>query len=192
MDPSGCSPALWPRSARSPWGEGDVGPAAAPADRPPRVLGPDHPFRRAQRHLSRRGAVDHHDRGRGCPSLGKEVHRSGFGISLELGETRTGVEWLVDAIAFGIGAIVASEFVTAWRTFEPVWAGLAVVPAVIGGLVVGLSARSAADGSRSSGSARSPAPPGPAGPCRLGRRSDRRQAPELAGETPARPWRGPG
>ena len=55
-----------------------------------------------------------------------------------VGETRTGFEWLVDAIAFGIGAIVASEFVTAWRTIEPVWAGLAVVPALIGGLVLGL------------------------------------------------------
>lgn len=81
-----------------------------------------------------------------------------FGISLELGgwvlvivaavvfgaiaqfvgETRTGFEWLVDAIGFGIGAVVASEFVTSWRTFEPVWAGLAIVPALIGGLVLGL------------------------------------------------------
>jgi uncharacterized membrane protein YeaQ/YmgE (transglycosylase-associated protein family) len=81
-----------------------------------------------------------------------------FGISLELGgwilvivaalmfgaiaqligETRTGFEWLVDAIGFGIGAIVASEFITSWRTIEPVWSGLAIVPALIGGLVVGL------------------------------------------------------
>lgn len=55
-----------------------------------------------------------------------------------IGETRTGFEWLVDAIAFGIGALVASEFVTSWRTFEPVWNGLALVPALIGGLVVGI------------------------------------------------------
>src|SRR5512144_311348 len=55
-----------------------------------------------------------------------------------IGETRTGFEWLVDAIAFGIGALVASEFITSWRTFEPVWNGLAIVPALIGGLVLGL------------------------------------------------------
>ena len=81
-----------------------------------------------------------------------------FGISLELGgwilvivvalmfgaiaqlvgETRTGFEWLVDAIGFGIGAIVASEFITSWRSIEPVWNGLAIVPALIGGLVAGL------------------------------------------------------
>ena len=55
-----------------------------------------------------------------------------------VGETRTGFEWLVDAIAAGIGGLVASEFITSWRTFEPVWDGLAIVPALIGGLVVGI------------------------------------------------------
>ena len=55
-----------------------------------------------------------------------------------VGETRTGYEWLVDAIAFAIGAIFASEFITAWRTVEPVWEGVALVPALVGGLVVGL------------------------------------------------------
>lgn len=55
-----------------------------------------------------------------------------------VGETRTGYEWLVDAIAVGIGALVASEFIVAWRTIEPTWDGLALVPALIGGVVVGL------------------------------------------------------
>jgi uncharacterized membrane protein YeaQ/YmgE (transglycosylase-associated protein family) len=55
-----------------------------------------------------------------------------------VGETRTGYEWLADSIAAGIGALVASEFIVAWRTFEPTWDGLALVPALIGGLVVGL------------------------------------------------------
>jgi uncharacterized membrane protein YeaQ/YmgE (transglycosylase-associated protein family) len=55
-----------------------------------------------------------------------------------IGETETGFEWLVDAIAFGIGAVVASEFVTAWQTAEPVWDGLAILPALVGGLLVGL------------------------------------------------------
>ena len=62
-----------------------------------------------------------------------------FGVVAQfIGETRTGFEWLVDGIAFFIGAIVASEFVTAWTTFEPVWMGVALVPALIGGLVVGI------------------------------------------------------
>jgi uncharacterized membrane protein YeaQ/YmgE (transglycosylase-associated protein family) len=61
-----------------------------------------------------------------------------FGVVAQLiGETRTGYEWLVDAIAFGIGALVASEFIVGARTFEPVWDGLALVPALAGGLIVG-------------------------------------------------------
>jgi uncharacterized membrane protein YeaQ/YmgE (transglycosylase-associated protein family) len=59
-------------------------------------------------------------------------------IAQSIGETRTGYEWLVDSVGAGLGALVASEFVVAWRTFGPVWDGLAIVPAVIGGLVVGL------------------------------------------------------
>lgn len=55
-----------------------------------------------------------------------------------IGQTRTGFEWIVDAIAAGIGALVASEFVTSWRTIEPTVDGLALVPALIGGLVVGI------------------------------------------------------
>jgi uncharacterized membrane protein YeaQ/YmgE (transglycosylase-associated protein family) len=62
-----------------------------------------------------------------------------FGVVAQfVGETRTGYEWLVDAIAAGIGAIAASEFITSWRTFEPTLDGVALVPALIGGLVVGI------------------------------------------------------
>lgn len=62
-----------------------------------------------------------------------------FGVVAQvIGETKTGVEWLVDAIGFGIGALVASEFIVALQTFEPVWDGLALVPALIGGLVLGV------------------------------------------------------
>ena len=59
-------------------------------------------------------------------------------VAQYIGETRTGFEWLIDAIAFAIGALVASEFVIAWQAFEPVWDGLALVPALAGGLVVGV------------------------------------------------------
>jgi uncharacterized membrane protein YeaQ/YmgE (transglycosylase-associated protein family) len=59
------------------------------------------------------------------------------GVAQLIGETRTGFEWLVDAIAVGVGALFASEFIVAWQTFQPVWDGLALVPALIGGLVVG-------------------------------------------------------
>ena len=62
-----------------------------------------------------------------------------FGAVAQIvGETRTGFEWLGDAIAAAIGALFASEFIVAWRTFEPTWDGLALVPALIGGIVVGL------------------------------------------------------
>jgi uncharacterized membrane protein YeaQ/YmgE (transglycosylase-associated protein family) len=62
-----------------------------------------------------------------------------FGVIAQfLGETKTGYEWLVDSIALGIGALVASEFIIGWQAFEPVFDGLALVPALIGGLVVGL------------------------------------------------------
>ena len=62
-----------------------------------------------------------------------------FGLIAQfVGTTKTGYEWIVDAFAFGIGAVVASEFVLAWRGIEPVWDGLALIPAVLGGLVVGV------------------------------------------------------
>ena len=61
-----------------------------------------------------------------------------FGVlALSIGETRTGYEWLIDSIAAGTGAIVASEFIVAWQSWGPMFDGLAIVPALIGGLVVG-------------------------------------------------------
>jgi len=62
-----------------------------------------------------------------------------FGVLAQLiGETRTGYEWLVDGIAAALGALVASEFIISARTWEPVWDGLAIVPALIGGIAVGV------------------------------------------------------
>lgn len=59
------------------------------------------------------------------------------GVAQLIGEARTGFEWLVVAIAAGVGALVASEFIVMWQAAGPVWDGLALVPALIGGLVVG-------------------------------------------------------
>ena len=62
-----------------------------------------------------------------------------FGLVAQfVGTPKTGYEWLVDAVGAGIGAIVASEFIIAWQAFEPVWDGLALIPAVIGGIVLGV------------------------------------------------------
>ena len=62
-----------------------------------------------------------------------------FGVIAQfIGEARTGYEWLADAIAAALGAIIASEFIISARTFEPVWEGLALVPALVGGLVLGI------------------------------------------------------
>jgi len=61
-----------------------------------------------------------------------------FGVIAQfVGQARTGYEWLIDAIAVFAGALIASEFIVAWRGFEPVWEGLALIPALAGGLVLG-------------------------------------------------------
>jgi len=56
-----------------------------------------------------------------------------FGKSVEF-------ESVVDAVAAFTGAFVASEFVIAWQAFGPVWDGVALIPALAGGLVVGIVA----------------------------------------------------
>ena len=63
-----------------------------------------------------------------------------FGVAAQVvGDIRTGFEWLVDAVGAAIGALVASEFIIAWQAMGPVVDGLALVPALAGGLVVGLA-----------------------------------------------------
>jgi hypothetical protein len=60
------------------------------------------------------------------------------GVAIQLlGEPSFGYEWLTTAIGAGVGAFVASEFIVGLRAWEPVFDGLAVAPAVVGGLVVG-------------------------------------------------------
>ena len=60
------------------------------------------------------------------------------GIAQFVGEPGSGFEWLGDAIGFGIGALVASEFIVAFQAVGPVFDGLALVPALVGGLVLGV------------------------------------------------------
>jgi hypothetical protein len=65
-----------------------------------------------------------------------------FGVVAQLvGQAATGYEWLVAGVAFAVGAVAASEFVIGWRGVEPVIDELALIPAVGGGLVVGLLAQ---------------------------------------------------
>jgi uncharacterized membrane protein YeaQ/YmgE (transglycosylase-associated protein family) len=60
------------------------------------------------------------------------------GLAQFIGEARTGYEWFVDALAAGIGALIGSEFIIAMQAYGPVWDGLALVPALVGGLIVGV------------------------------------------------------
>lgn len=57
-----------------------------------------------------------------------------------IGEVRTNWHWIVVAIFAFAGALFASEAVKDWRTIEPVWEGLALLPALIGGIVLGVAA----------------------------------------------------
>lgn len=61
-----------------------------------------------------------------------------IGVALQfIGEVRTGYEWAIASVGAFIGAFVASEWIVAWQAFGPVYDGLALVPALAGGLVVG-------------------------------------------------------
>jgi len=57
-----------------------------------------------------------------------------------IGDVRTPYHWIVVSIVALLGGLFASEIVTSWRTIEPVWEGLALLPALIGGLVLGVIA----------------------------------------------------
>ena len=59
-------------------------------------------------------------------------------IAQYIGDAKTAWEGALDALAFGVGALIASEFIVATQAYGPVWDGLALVPALVGGLIVGL------------------------------------------------------
>lgn len=52
-----------------------------------------------------------------------------------IGEAPFSFEWVVTAIGALLGAVIASELIVGLRAFEPVWDGLALVPALVGGLI---------------------------------------------------------
>ncbi|CAN5768420.1 hypothetical protein BH23CHL7_BH23CHL7_05330 [soil metagenome] len=61
-----------------------------------------------------------------------------IGIAVQLiGEGAFTFEFVATAIGAGIGALVLSEFIVEMRAFAPVWEGLAIIPALAGGMIVG-------------------------------------------------------
>jgi hypothetical protein len=64
-----------------------------------------------------------------------------IGLAAQLiGDVRFGYHWAVVGIFALLGGLAASEFIVDWRTFAPVWDGLAILPALLGALVVGIVA----------------------------------------------------
>jgi uncharacterized protein YcfJ len=62
-----------------------------------------------------------------------------LGVVLQLiGDVRFGFEWVITAVAAFAGGFVCSEWITSFRTVEPMWDDMAVVPAIGGLLVVGV------------------------------------------------------
>jgi hypothetical protein len=63
-----------------------------------------------------------------------------LGGALQLvGDSRFEHEWLLTALGAFTGAMVASEMIVALQAIEPVWDGLALIPALVGGLVGGVA-----------------------------------------------------
>jgi len=60
----------------------------------------------------------------------------GLGTYL-IGDVNSPYQWLVTGTAAFVGGLIASEFIVGFRTVEPVWDGLALLPALAGGLILG-------------------------------------------------------
>ena len=70
--------------------------------------------------------------------IGLIVLATVFGIAVHLvGTPSFRYEWLLTTLAAIVGGFVASEFVVGFRGFEPVYDGLAVIPAIVGGVLLG-------------------------------------------------------
>jgi uncharacterized membrane protein YeaQ/YmgE (transglycosylase-associated protein family) len=59
-------------------------------------------------------------------------------IAQLIGDARFGYEWVVSGVGAFVGAFVASEFIIDWRSYQPVFDNLALIPALMGGVVVGI------------------------------------------------------
>ena len=59
-------------------------------------------------------------------------------LSLFIGEVRVGWEWAATAFAALVGGYLGSEAFAGASTWGPVFEGLYIVPAIIGGLVLGI------------------------------------------------------
>lgn len=67
------------------------------------------------------------------------LRRALLGVLFQLiGEARSAYEWLLTGLAAAVGGFAASEFVVGWRTWDPLIDGLAIVPALLGGVSVGV------------------------------------------------------
>lgn len=54
-----------------------------------------------------------------------------------IGEVRTGYEWVATALGAFVGAVIASEWLGAFSAWGTTWEGVAILPALTGGLVLG-------------------------------------------------------
>jgi len=54
-----------------------------------------------------------------------------------VGDPQFNFEWVVSAIGAFVGGFVTSELFIGLRDYQPVYDGLALVPALIGGVIVG-------------------------------------------------------
>jgi uncharacterized protein YcfJ len=62
-----------------------------------------------------------------------------LGVVLQLiGDVKFGFEWVLTAVFAFAGGFVCSEWITAFRTVDPIWEQMAVLPAIGGALVVGV------------------------------------------------------
>ena len=59
-------------------------------------------------------------------------------IAQSIGDVCVRLTWLDVAVAAFFGGLIASEFIVRWRDFGPVVGGLALMPAIIGGLLLGI------------------------------------------------------